>query len=180
LKSAEDTSGGANFLEDASESELKRICDSDTDFDGAGLLLQDQQKKAKMRKGHHHSAESKHEALIMDEIAWRSPSSKDQGPVVNLESYDWAKHVLNHLAASSKDHNQEKLIVTHSGNPFGSDHMSFLDLRYQAVLTIHGDDEGYPNYHQSDDNMEKVDPELYTLIMKMNAGALIRLSGTSE
>jgi len=173
LKASKDAT---SFLEDASESELKRICDADTDFQA--MLLQDQT-QAKMRKGHRRG-EAKPEALIMDEIAWRSPASTDQGPVVNLESYDWSTNVLNHLAASSKEHNADKLIVTHSGNPFGSDHMSFLDLGYQAVLTIHGDDEGYPNYHQSDDNMEKVDPELYTLIMKMNAGALVRLSGLSE
>mmetsp|Transcript_84346 Transcript_84346/g.149107 ORF Transcript_84346/g.149107 Transcript_84346/m.149107 type:complete len:486 (+) Transcript_84346:96-1553(+) len=176
-----DAKANVAFLEgdsdsDAETSLLKRMCGKE--FEGVANLLQDQ--SGQKHKKRNHREDSKHEALIMDEIAWRSTNiDLSMGPVVNLESYDWSTHVLNHLAAASKEHNQDALKVTHSGNPFGSDHMSFLDLGFQAVLTIHGDDEGYPNYHSSDDNMEKVDPELYTLIMKMNAGALLRLSGVS-
>eukprot|EP00439_Symbiodinium_sp_Y106_P058687 s1976_g8.t1 len=121
---------------------------------------------------------AKHQALVMDEIAWRSTNIKaSTGPVVNLESYDWAKDVLDHLAGASQAHNGKGLKVTHSNNPFGSDHISFLQKGIHSVLSIHGDDEGYPHYHQSADNLDQVDPSLYAMITKMNAGALLRLAG---
>jgi len=121
---------------------------------------------------------AKHQALVMDEIAWRSTNIKaSTGPVVNLESYDWAKDVLDHLAGASQAHNGKSLKVTHSNNPFGSDHISFLQKGIHSVLSIHGDDEGYPHYHQSADNLDQVDPSLYAMITKMNAGALLRLAG---
>lgn len=125
------------------------------------------------RKGSH---TAKHEALIMDEIAWKSPNIEGKS-VVNLESYDWSSDVLEALAQSSATHNGNGLLVTHSGNPFGSDHMSFLNKGFQSVLSIHGDDEAYPSYHTEEDTMDKVNPELYTKIVKMNAGALLRLAG---
>eukprot|EP00434_Breviolum_minutum_P027659 symbB.v1.2.024465.t1/scaffold2266.1/size83935/8 len=127
-----------------------------------------------------------HEALVMDEIAWKSPSTT--GPVVNLESYDWADKVLKHLAGASKTHNGDSVasahlllenLNMHSNNPFGSDHMSFLQKNIQSVLSIHGDDESYPHYHQSTDAIDQVNPELYTLITKMNAGAALRLTGVA-
>eukprot|EP00438_Fugacium_kawagutii_P032546 Skav202164 [mRNA] locus=scaffold970:369032:370393:- [translate_table: standard] len=121
---------------------------------------------------------SEHQALVMSEIAWRSPSTAD--PVVNLESYDWADQVLQHLAGVSRTHNGDKLRVTHSNKPFGSDHMSFLEKGIPSVLSIHADDESYPHYHRSTDTVDQVDPELYTLITRMNAGAALRLAGVAE
>merc|ERR1712232_212013 len=97
---------------------------------------------------------SHQEAIIMDEIGWLSP--KLQNPTVNLESYDWASGMMDHLQQSSLLHNGESLVVVHSNAPFGSDHMSFLEREMPAVLTINGDDEAYPNYHQSTDEISNV------------------------
>jgi len=119
-----------------------------------------------------------HEAIIMDEVGWLS--NRLTGPTVNLESYDWASNILEHLAQSSKTHNGEDLMVVHSSNPFGSDHMSFLGRSLPAVLTINGDDEAYPNYHQSTDTIINVNKRLMHLIGKMNMGALLRVAGVSE
>jgi hypothetical protein len=129
------------------------------------------------QRNHARVAAAKHQALILDEVAWKSPNIEGGADVVNLESFDWASDVLEQLAQASKTHNGDTLSVTHSGHPFGSDHMSFLQKGYQSVLSIHGDDEGYPFYHSSEDTMANVNAVLYTKIVRMNAGALLRLSG---
>uniref|UniRef100_A0A7S2J6K6 Peptidase M28 domain-containing protein n=1 Tax=Alexandrium andersonii TaxID=327968 RepID=A0A7S2J6K6_9DINO len=116
-----------------------------------------------------------YQAIIMDEVGWESPALAR--PTVNLEAYDWTEEVMEHLAQSSEEHNGESLVVVHSNNPFGSDHMSFLNRRIPAVLTINGDDEAYPCYHQSCDKIELVSGELVSKIAKMNMGALLRLAG---
>eukprot|EP00440_Ansanella_granifera_P059002 gb/GFBE01063953.1/.p1 GENE.gb/GFBE01063953.1/~~gb/GFBE01063953.1/.p1 ORF type:complete len:483 (+),score=142.28 gb/GFBE01063953.1/:1-1449(+) len=172
-----DSDRSGSFLEGGSQvsadkSLLERICNQH-----AATLIQ-ANVRGKMRR--EHKQKSKHHALIMDEIAWKSPNIGSDSHVVNLESFDWAKTVLNSLAGSSFDHNKEALQVTHSGHPFGSDHMSFLNKGYEAVLSIHGDDEAYPNYHTQQDDMDQVNPELYTMIVKMNAGALVRLAGVDN
>lgn len=128
------------------------------------------------QRSHARVAAAKHQALILDEVAWKSPNIEGGADVVNLESFDWASDVLEQLAQASKAHNGDTLNVTHSGHPFGSDHMSFLSKGYQSVLSIHGDDEGYPFYHSSEDTMANVNSKLYTKIVRMNAGALLRLS----
>eukprot|EP00927_Polykrikos_kofoidii_P063033 TRINITY_DN5783_c0_g1_i1.p1 TRINITY_DN5783_c0_g1~~TRINITY_DN5783_c0_g1_i1.p1 ORF type:complete len:479 (-),score=80.90 TRINITY_DN5783_c0_g1_i1:129-1565(-) len=118
-----------------------------------------------------------HLALIMDEVGWKSPSLPQL--TVNLESYDTntTSATLESLAQASLTHNGESLQVVHSNNPFGSDHMSFLDKGIGAVLAINGDDEAYPAYHSSDDVIENVDKSLMAMIAKMNLGALMRLAG---
>jgi len=116
-------------------------------------------------------------AIIMDEVGWLSPNME---ATVNLETYDWANDVMEHLVHACQDHNGDALKVVHNNAPFGSDHMSFLDLGMHAVLTINGDDEAYPNYHQSSDTIENVNTEYCAAIAKMNMGALIRMAGVQD
>jgi len=113
-------------------------------------------------------------AIIMDEIGWQSP--KLTTPTVNLESYDWTSEIMEQLAHASRDHNGNALTVVHSNNPFGSDHMSFLSRGAPAVLTINGDDEAYPFYHTSRDEIEHVTGSLVAMIAKMNLGGLLRIA----
>jgi Zn-dependent M28 family amino/carboxypeptidase len=120
------------------------------------------------------TAESGHRAIIMDEIGWLSP--KLTKPTVNLESYDGlGSKVMQHLRQSTMLHNGDSMDVVHNANPFGSDHMSFLDLNMEAALTINGDDEAYPNYHQSTDTIDNVNGDYMAKIAKMNMGGLMRM-----
>eukprot|EP00928_Gymnodinium_smaydae_P014774 TRINITY_DN15430_c0_g1_i1.p1 TRINITY_DN15430_c0_g1~~TRINITY_DN15430_c0_g1_i1.p1 ORF type:complete len:467 (-),score=46.85 TRINITY_DN15430_c0_g1_i1:215-1615(-) len=119
-----------------------------------------------------------HNAIVMDEVGWVSPALARR--TVNLESYDTSKEILDHLAQSSKLHNGDGLNIVHSNNPFGSDHMSFEDNDMRAVLTINGDDEKYPNYHQSTDTIENVNFGYATQIAKMAMGAVYRMSRLQE
>lgn len=116
-----------------------------------------------------------YQAIVMDEVGWRSPTLSE--PTVNLESYDWTRDLMETLAQASLTHNGGALRVVHNSNPFGSDHMSFLDRRIPAVLTINGDDEAYPYYHTSADGLSSVSPDLVAQIARMNAGGLLRLCG---
>eukprot|EP00933_Yihiella_yeosuensis_P011514 TRINITY_DN1188_c0_g1_i1.p1 TRINITY_DN1188_c0_g1~~TRINITY_DN1188_c0_g1_i1.p1 ORF type:complete len:490 (-),score=101.94 TRINITY_DN1188_c0_g1_i1:352-1821(-) len=121
------------------------------------------------------SAKAKTHALILDEIAWKSPNigKKD---VVNFESYDWSKDVLEELGQAAHTYHSHDLRTTHSSNPFGSDHVSFLEGGIQSALSIHGDDEAYDKYHTEADTMDQVNPGLYTKIVQTNAAALLRLA----
>lgn len=117
-------------------------------------------------------------AIVMDEIGWLS--SKLNKPTVTLESREMSREMMDHMAHACKDHNGDDLQLIHNASPFGSDHMSFLDHDMQSVLTINGDDEGYPFYHTSQDTIENVKPEFAASITKMNMGALIRMAGVQD
>lgn len=114
-------------------------------------------------------------AIIMDEVGWKSPALSQL--TVNLESYDRVRPLMDHLKDSSNTHNGMTLAVVHNGQPFGSDHMSWLDQDMPAVLTINGDDEAYPDYHKSTDRIDNVNKDLMGKVARMNLGALVRLAG---
>jgi len=118
--------------------------------------------------------DSGHEAIALDEVGWLTP--KYDKATVNLESYDWTPSVMDQLACASRRHNGDGLEVVHSNNPFGSDHMSFLERGMKAVLVINGDDEAYPNYHMSSDTIDNVNPEYAARITKMVMGAVMRMA----
>jgi len=116
-----------------------------------------------------------HQAIALDEVGW--VTSKYDKHTINLESYDWTPVIMDQLACSSRRHNGDSLEVVHSSNPFGSDHMSFLEREMAAVLVINGDDEAYPNYHQSTDTIDNVNPEYAAKISRMVLGATMRIAG---
>jgi len=120
---------------------------------------------------------SVHQAIALDEVGW--VTSKYDRQTVNLESYDWTPAIMDQLACASRRHNGDSLEVVHSSNPFGSDHMSFLERDMGAVLVINGDDEAYPNYHQSTDTIDNVSPEYAAKISRMVLGATMRIAGRS-
>lgn len=124
-----------------------------------------------------HGAPQAHQAIIMDEIAWRSPNKDYPKLTVNLESYDTSKDVMDHLAEASKTHNGDVVNLVHNKDPFGSDHMSFLEAGFHAAMTIQGDDEAYPHYHTSQDDLSQVNPLFLSSVARMNAAGLLRLAG---
>lgn len=123
---------------------------------------------------HFHFAARDHVAILMDEVGWRSPKYSDT--VVNLEATDWAGEVMDELAQANKVNNGDAVHLVHNNHPFGSDHMSFLNERIQAVLVINGDDEAYPNYHQSTDTVSNVSPDMVVQVGKLVLGGALRLS----
>jgi Zn-dependent M28 family amino/carboxypeptidase len=114
-----------------------------------------------------------HRAIVLDEVGWKSPGKK---LAMNIESYDWADDVMDNVAQASRDINGDAMDIIHSNNPFGSDHMSFLDRHIQGALMINQDDESYPNYHKSSDTIDKVSTDYVAMIAKASFGGLMRLA----
>jgi len=118
-----------------------------------------------------------HSAIVLDEVGWLSPKLKE--PTINLESRDWTHKVMNNLASANAMLNNPALKVIHNGAPFGSDHMSFLNINISAVLVINGDDEAYPNYHKSTDVISEtnINWDYATKVSRMVFGGLVREAG---
>jgi len=166
--------GSAHFAQALKDDALPSECAAKSE----ASLIESQPKMRIERSIVKHSAvgteASKHRAIIMDEVGWVTP--KFSKHTVNLESLDGlGTEVMNHLRHASDMHNGDDIAVVHNGHPFGSDHMSFLNLGMGASLTINGDDEAYPHYHQSSDTIDNVNGELVAKITKMNLGALLRM-----
>lgn len=121
-----------------------------------------------------------HSAIILDEVGWVSDKFKD-GPTVNFESKDTVgtTSLMDSLYGSNAAVNHgQPLKVIHNSNPFGSDHMSWLDAGMPAVLVINGDDEAYPNYHKSSDTIDgNVNMDYGAKVSKMVLGGVIRIAG---
>jgi hypothetical protein len=67
-------------------------------------------------------------------------------------------------------------IVT-SLNPWGSDHVPFIDRGMPAVLTIENDYEDYPAYHRTTDTIDNVNQAMGEETLKMNVAALAQWAG---
>lgn len=72
-----------------------------------------------------------------------------------------------------------------STNPFGSDHLPYLQAGVRALLTIQGDDTNYPHYHASSDTPLNMDNGGWSrpiggAILRMNAAMLAELAGASD
>ena len=116
-------------------------------------------------------------AIIMDEIGWASPDLAGHTATLETRNGDATRALMRQLGASNRDHNGENgLVLIESLQPFGSDHMPFLDAGVPSVLTINGNDEAYPYYHQATDTIDHVDTKLMLKVARMNLGALMRLA----
>ena len=104
--------------------------------------------------------------LNMDMIGY----SKDDSEDVLLESSSRYKSLVDQFAAAASLISGLKYYVTF--NPYGSDHMPFLDAGIPAILTIDNDWGDYPHYHRSSDTIDKVSRDMGAAILRMNAGAL--------
>ncbi len=109
--------------------------------------------------------------VTMDMIAY-SKGGSALGVLIETESVHaaFARTFSDAAAAVTK------LQVSTSFNPFGSDHMSFLEAGLPAILAIDADWNRYSHYHRSTDTADKLTPELAHEILKMNAGALAILT----
>jgi hypothetical protein len=73
-----------------------------------------------------------------------------------------------------------QLDVIYSTNPFGSDHMPYLNVGVQTLLAIEADWDLYPHYHRSTDTAANIGPHAQAMggaILKTNAAVLTDLVG---
>lgn len=104
--------------------------------------------------------------LNMDMIGY----SKDDSEDVLLESSSRFKSLVDHFAAAASLIDGLNYFITY--NPYGSDHMPFIDAGIPAILTIDNDWGDYPSYHRTSDTIDKVSRDMGAAILRMNAGAL--------
>ena len=108
--------------------------------------------------------------LNMDMIGY----SKDDSLDVLLETSRDFRTLHDHFATAAQS--VVGLNVFSSFNPFGSDHMPFIDQNIPAILTIDNDWNDYPAYHRTTDTIDKVSRDMGASILRMNAGALAAMS----
>merc|ERR1712127_966375 len=112
---------------------------------------------------------------------WADPDGGGN-PKVLLETY--ARHLSffqDVYEPACETYAINGLEVTTSTNPFGSDHMPFLDLGgydngVPGLLVIDDDYHLYPHYHKTTDTFDKVNEVIALDIIRMNIGAVARMS----
>lgn len=105
-------------------------------------------------------------ALTMDMVAYTSDTELD----VLLETASFANSVADVQAAAAAEFTS--LVVYRSLNPFGSDHMPFLNQSLPATLAIENEWDSYPHYHRNTDTVSRVSQAQGTEVVKMQAAAL--------
>lgn len=112
--------------------------------------------------------------LTMDMIGYSSDTDFD----VLLESNSASQVVLNQFAAAAAGY-EPRLRVLQALNPFGSDHVPYLQAGIPGLLTIENDWDSYPQYHKSTDTPTAMTNALTMggAILRMNAAALSNYLG---
>lgn len=107
--------------------------------------------------------------INMDMISYSADNDLD----IVLETSAFAKPLLDTLVQAAAQFTT--LRVATSFNPFGSDHVPFLKQGVQAILTIDGDWNSYPSYHQSTDVPARVTVQMGMQVLRMNLAGLVEL-----
>jgi hypothetical protein len=116
--------------------------------------------------------------VVMDMIGYSADNQLD----AQYEAYDTWLTYMNRFAAAAATY-VPNLNVVISTNPFGSDHMPYLDAGKQTVLGIEYDNEVYPYYHKSTDTPDHIGPNAQAMggaILKTNVAVLAELVGASD
>jgi len=111
-------------------------------------------------------------ALCMDMIGY---STSNNYFSVILETQSRYSTYLSPLRNAAAQYSSNMDVVI-SYNPFGSDHMSFLDRDIPSALAIDTDWDRYPHYHRTTDTADRLVPEMALLIMKMNIAAIAAMA----
>lgn len=116
--------------------------------------------------------------VVMDMIGYSADSRLD----AQFESYSTWQSYMARFGAAAATYAPELNVVI-STNPFGSDHMPYLQASRQTVLAIEYDNEVYPHYHRSTDTPANIGPQAQAMggaILKTNAAVLADLAGVSD
>jgi Zn-dependent M28 family amino/carboxypeptidase len=102
-------------------------------------------------------------ALIMDMIGFTKDAELD----LTFETLEKFKPLAESATQAAKRY--AALTTTISLNPFGSDHVPFLDADLPAFLVIESDWDKYPAYHKSTDVPKNVSPDMAREALKLVA-----------
>ncbi len=116
--------------------------------------------------------------VTMDMIGYSADNQLD----VLFESYSTWNAYLDQFAAAAATYVPD-LHVTLSTNPFGSDHMPYLQAGKRTLLAIENDNEIYPYYHRSTDTPDHVGPNAQAMggaILKTSIAVIADIAGIGD
>jgi Zn-dependent M28 family amino/carboxypeptidase len=99
-------------------------------------------------------------------------------PTVMLEGAAISQTLMNKLAGAAATYTT--LAVQTSLNPFGSDHVPFINALMPAVLTIEGSDTANGNVHTANDVIAHINYSLALDIVRMNVATVAELLGIDD
>jgi hypothetical protein len=113
---------------------------------------------------------SKFKAMInMDMIGYTSDGDLD----CLLETGTIGQFISDVCAEAAADYTTLRIVT--SLNPFGSDHVPYLNRGLPSLLTIENDWDDYPNYHRTTDTASNITLEMGLQTLRMNVAALANL-----
>ncbi len=113
--------------------------------------------------------------VIMDMIGY----SADANLEALYESSGSYTDYLQRFGAAAAIYVPELAVIT-STNPFGSDHVPYLQAGVQTVLAIESDWDIYPHYHRSSDLPANMGPNALAMggaILRTNAAVIAEIAG---
>ena len=113
--------------------------------------------------------------VVMDMIGYSSDASLE----ALYESSASFSAYLMQFGAAALSYAPELAVVT-STNPFGSDHVSYLDQGVRTALAIENDWDIYPHYHSGSDLPANLGPHALAMgaaILKTNAAVIAGIAG---
>jgi len=114
-------------------------------------------------------------ALIMDMVGYTSSQNSLNVIVESYQDYDAELQTFVNCAYDYVSN----LGVYVSYNPFGSDHMPYLQNGFASALAIDYDWDSYPHYHRTTDVPNNLTPGIGRRIVQMNVATLATLMGMS-
>lgn len=108
--------------------------------------------------------------LNMDMIGYTSDSDLD----CLLESDRLGSSLFPIMTGAATRYTSLRMVT--SLNPFGSDHMPYIERGIPAMLVIENDWNQYPNYHKTTDTVDRLTQAMGEQILRMQAGAVAELS----
>ncbi len=113
-------------------------------------------------------------ALIMDMIGYAANPNQ---LTVLLETGSIASFLFAPMIAAAQDYTA--IDTTTSLNPFGSDHIPYLQNQRPALLTIDNDYDIYPAYHRSNDLPQNIVIPMGEGVIRLNVATLAGLAGVT-
>ena len=104
--------------------------------------------------------------LTMDMIGYTSDADLD----CLLETNSSGQFMIDAYAAAAAQYTTLRILTTL--NPFGSDHVPYLNRGMPALLTIENDWDDYPNYHRTTDTANNITIDMGVQTLRMNVAAL--------
>lgn len=112
--------------------------------------------------------------MTMDMIGYTGDEELD----VLLETASFASDTLDIYRTAAETYTD--LVVVSSLNPFGSDHVPYLDANFKALLVIENDYNQYPSYHRDTDVVANLNAAMGGGVLRMNAAVLAQWAGLAD